>query len=165
MKSKNVLCGLAIAVVLQLGMLAGSAQTNIYLFSGSKTNITLNPGTYIITAYGATGGSYYGSCGRLAVGNAGRFCPDQHIPVQRVEDEYHSEPGHLHHHGLRRYGRLLLRVLRSSCSWECWPVLPRPTYTCSAGRRRISLCRPALTSSRPTALRAATARSMAASEP
>jgi hypothetical protein len=37
-------------------MLAGSAQTNIYLFSGSKTNITLNPGTYIITAYGAPGG-------------------------------------------------------------------------------------------------------------
>jgi len=56
MKSKNVLCGLTIAVVLQLGMLAGSAQTNIYLFSGSETNITLNPGTYIITVYGAVGG-------------------------------------------------------------------------------------------------------------
>ena len=56
MKSKNALCGLAIAVVLQLGMLAGSAQTNIYLFSGSETNITLPPGTYIITAYGAPGG-------------------------------------------------------------------------------------------------------------
>ncbi len=56
MKSKNVLCGLAIAVVLQLGMLPGSAQTNIYLFSGSETNITLPPGTYIITAYGAPGG-------------------------------------------------------------------------------------------------------------
>jgi hypothetical protein len=38
---------------LQLGVLAGSAQTNIYLFSGSVTNITLPPGTYIITAYGA----------------------------------------------------------------------------------------------------------------
>src|ERR1039457_5193452 len=48
--------GLAIAVALQLGMLAGSAQTNIYLFSRSKTNITLPPGTYIITAYGALGG-------------------------------------------------------------------------------------------------------------
>jgi hypothetical protein len=57
MNSKNVLCGLAIAVVLQLGMLAGSAQTNIYLYSGSETNITLPPGTYIITAYGAVGGS------------------------------------------------------------------------------------------------------------
>ena len=58
MKSKNILCGLSIAVVLQLGILAGSAQTNIYLFSGSETNITLPPGTYIITAYGAEGGEY-----------------------------------------------------------------------------------------------------------
>jgi hypothetical protein len=55
MKSKNVLCGLSMAVVLHFGVLAGSAQTNIYLFSGSETNITLNPGTYIITAYGAPG--------------------------------------------------------------------------------------------------------------
>jgi hypothetical protein len=55
MKSKKILCGLAIAVVLQLGLLAGSAQTNLYLFSGSKTNITLPPGTYIITTYGAPG--------------------------------------------------------------------------------------------------------------
>ena len=47
MKSKDVLCGLAIAVFLQLGVLAASAQTNIYLFSGPETNITLNPGTYI----------------------------------------------------------------------------------------------------------------------
>src|SRR5580692_6455460 len=45
-----------VAVVLQLGMQAGSAQTNIYLFSGAETNITLPPGTYIITAYGAPGG-------------------------------------------------------------------------------------------------------------
>ena len=58
MKSKNVVCGLAMAVVLQLGMLAGSAQTNIYFYSGSETNITLPPGTYIITAYGAEGGEY-----------------------------------------------------------------------------------------------------------
>jgi hypothetical protein len=56
MKSKNALCGLFMAVVLQLGMLAGSAQTNKYLFSGAETNITLPPGTYIITAYGAPGG-------------------------------------------------------------------------------------------------------------
>jgi len=56
MKSKDVLGGLALAVALQLGMLAGSAQTNIYLFTGSETNITLPPGTYIITAYGAAGG-------------------------------------------------------------------------------------------------------------
>jgi hypothetical protein len=59
MKTKNVLCGLALAVVLQLGLLAGSAQTNLYLFSGSETNITLPPGTYIITAYGAPGGGDY----------------------------------------------------------------------------------------------------------
>jgi hypothetical protein len=57
MKTKNALIGLSIAVALQLGMLAGSAQTNIYLFSWAKTNITLNPGTYIITAYGAMGGN------------------------------------------------------------------------------------------------------------
>jgi hypothetical protein len=44
MKSKNVLCGLAMAVVLQLGVLAVSAQTNIYLYGGSLTNITLKPG-------------------------------------------------------------------------------------------------------------------------
>jgi hypothetical protein len=51
--------GFAMAVGLQLGMLASSAQTNIYLYSGSETNITLPPGTYIITAYGAPGGGYY----------------------------------------------------------------------------------------------------------
>jgi hypothetical protein len=59
MKTKNALCGLAVGVVLHFGVLAGSAQTNIYLFSGSETNITLNPGTYIITAYGARGGFVY----------------------------------------------------------------------------------------------------------
>jgi hypothetical protein len=56
MKSKNTLCGLAMAVVLQLGMLAASAQTYEYLYSGSETKITLNPGTYVVTAYGAPGG-------------------------------------------------------------------------------------------------------------
>jgi hypothetical protein len=55
-KIKNILCGLSMAVVLHFGVLAGSAQTNIYPYSGSETNITLNPGTYIITAYGAQGG-------------------------------------------------------------------------------------------------------------
>jgi hypothetical protein len=59
MKSKNILCGLAMAVVLQLGVLVGSAQTNLYLFSGSETNITLPPGTYIIIAYGASVGTPY----------------------------------------------------------------------------------------------------------
>ena len=56
MKTKKALCGLAIAVILQLGMMAASAQTNLYLFSGTETNITLPPGTYIITACGAPGG-------------------------------------------------------------------------------------------------------------
>ena len=75
MKSKNVLCGLAMAVVLQLGMLAGSAQTNIYLFSGSEANITLPPGTYIITAYGAPGGgsSNTGSYGGLGAEMSAEF--------------------------------------------------------------------------------------------
>ncbi|HEX4121004.1 MAG TPA: hypothetical protein VH619_10340 [Verrucomicrobiae bacterium] len=59
MNSKNALRGLAMSIVLHFGVLAGSAQTNIYLFSGSKTNITLAAGTYIITAYGAPGGSAY----------------------------------------------------------------------------------------------------------
>ena len=56
MKSKNALCGLAIVLALHFGVLAGSAQTNKYLFTGSETNITLNPGAYIISAYGAPGG-------------------------------------------------------------------------------------------------------------
>src|ERR1039457_4821180 len=59
------LSGLAMAVVLQLGMLAGSAQTNKYLFSGWESNITLPPGTYIITAYGAPGGTGSDSNGSL----------------------------------------------------------------------------------------------------
>ena len=55
--SLGVVC--AVALVLQFGVLAGSAQTGIYLFTGSMTTITLNPGTYDITAYGAQGGSAY----------------------------------------------------------------------------------------------------------
>jgi hypothetical protein len=51
-------CGVVFAVsaVLQLGVLGSSGQTNKYLFTGSETNITLNPGLYYITAYGARGG-------------------------------------------------------------------------------------------------------------
>jgi len=56
MKSRNPICGLSAAVVLQLGVLGGSAQTNQYLFSGSERNIILNPGTYDIAAFGAQGG-------------------------------------------------------------------------------------------------------------
>jgi hypothetical protein len=74
MKSKNILSGLSMAVVLHLGVLAGSAQTNIYLFSGSETNITLNPGTYIITAYGAPGGSVTNAAvGGLGAEMSGEF--------------------------------------------------------------------------------------------
>jgi len=54
-------CG--VAGILQFGVLASSAQTNIYLFTGSETNITLNPGRYNIAAYGAQGGSSYGYTG------------------------------------------------------------------------------------------------------
>ena len=51
----------AVAVILQFGVLASSAQTGIYLFTGSETTITLNPGTYDITAYGAQGGDSVGA--------------------------------------------------------------------------------------------------------
>jgi hypothetical protein len=57
MKTKNVLCGLATRVVLQWGMLAGSAQTNQNLYTRTDTNITLPPLTDIITADGAPGAS------------------------------------------------------------------------------------------------------------
>jgi len=44
MKTKNVLCGLALAVVLQLGLLAGSAQNYIYSYTGN--NFTSDSGPY-----------------------------------------------------------------------------------------------------------------------
>ncbi len=65
--SFTVVC--AVALVLQVGVLAGFAQTGIYLFTGSITTITLNPGTYDITAYGAQGGS--GSARVLGVNQGG----------------------------------------------------------------------------------------------
>ena len=72
--SNNALYGLSLAVAMQLGMLAGSAQTNKYLFSGSETNITLNPGTYIITAYGAPGGAnMFGTGGGLGAEMSAEF--------------------------------------------------------------------------------------------
>ena len=64
-------CG--VAGVLQFGVLAGSAQTNIYLFTGSVRNITLNPGLYDITAYGARGGNLGGNSGGLGAKMEGRF--------------------------------------------------------------------------------------------
>ena len=39
----------------------GDGEQPAYLFSGSETIIILNPGTYIITAYGAPGGNGYNS--------------------------------------------------------------------------------------------------------
>ena len=65
MTPKNSLRVLNVAVVLQLGVLASSAQTNNYLFTGSQTNITLNRGTYAITAYGGAGayGPNFGGAG------------------------------------------------------------------------------------------------------
>jgi hypothetical protein len=56
----------AIAVTLQFGVRAALAQTGIYLYSGSIKTITLNPGTYDITTYGAQGGrGEYGADGGL----------------------------------------------------------------------------------------------------
>ena len=46
-RSFAVIC--AAAAVLRLTLLAGSAQTGDYLFSGSEQTITLNPGLYDIT--------------------------------------------------------------------------------------------------------------------
>src|ERR1035441_4845075 len=54
-QSFGVVC--TVAVFLQFGVLAGYAQTGQYLFTGSETTITLNPGLYYITAYGAQGGT------------------------------------------------------------------------------------------------------------
>ena len=48
------------------------SYTNRYLFTGSETNITLNPGAYNITAYGAQGGGYSGYNGGLGR-NGGRI--------------------------------------------------------------------------------------------
>ena len=44
MKTKNALCGLVMAVVLHLGVLAGSAQTYIYTYTGN--NFTSASGPY-----------------------------------------------------------------------------------------------------------------------
>jgi hypothetical protein len=63
---------LPIAVVLQFGVLTGSAQS--YIFTGSETTITLNPGTYNITAFGAQGGgSYFAESGGLGAEMEAQF--------------------------------------------------------------------------------------------
>jgi hypothetical protein len=57
--------GMVVAILL-LGVLASFGQTGIYLFTGSMTTITLNPGLYDITAFGAQGAnSYNGGSGGL----------------------------------------------------------------------------------------------------
>ena len=56
LKTKNNILCFLVAVALLLEVLACSAQTGAYLFTGSETNITLGPGTYNIIAYGAQGG-------------------------------------------------------------------------------------------------------------
>lgn len=64
-------CGFA--VVLQFVTLVSSAQTNIYLSYGYVTNITLNPGLYDITAYGARGGKDVSHHGGFGAKMKGRF--------------------------------------------------------------------------------------------
>jgi len=44
-------------ILLLIGVLASFAQSSIYTYTGSETNISLNPGTYYITVYGAQGGT------------------------------------------------------------------------------------------------------------
>jgi hypothetical protein len=58
-----------VAVTLWFGVVASFAQTGQYLFTGSMTTITLNPGTYDITAYGAQGG--YGGGGEYGATSSG----------------------------------------------------------------------------------------------
>ena len=70
----NIGHGLQIAAVLQLGALAGSAQS--YTYSGSETVINLIPGYYNITAYGAQGGTGsipYNTAGGLGAEMSGDF--------------------------------------------------------------------------------------------
>jgi hypothetical protein len=75
MKSKKTGRIVAVAVTMQFGILASSAQTGEYLFTGSETTVNLNPGTYDITAYGAQGGAgfgnYYGVSGGGRLGGLG----------------------------------------------------------------------------------------------
>ncbi len=63
-----------LAIVLHVGTPSVFAQTHIYLFTGSETNITLPPGTYTITAFGATGGTgVEGAQGGLGAEMEGQF--------------------------------------------------------------------------------------------
>lgn len=83
----SVVC--TVAVIFLFGVLASYAQTGIYLYTGSERIITLNPGSYYINAYGATGDPGSGGLGAemeaqftfattvnltILVGGAGSYC-------------------------------------------------------------------------------------------
>jgi uncharacterized repeat protein (TIGR03803 family) len=75
MKSKNVLCGLAIAVVWQLGMLAGSAQsgavfTSLYSFGGTNDGVNDSANPYARLVQGSDG-YFYGTTGLGGTNHAG----------------------------------------------------------------------------------------------
>lgn len=63
----------AVAVALVLGVRAASAQTGAYEYSGAEQTITLGPGLYDITAYGADGGKVYVISGMLPFEDVGGF--------------------------------------------------------------------------------------------
>jgi hypothetical protein len=73
----STLC--TVVVKLVFGVLSVSAQTGTFLFTGSEVTITLNPGAYDITAYGAQGGTSYladgsfGASGGLGAELEGQF--------------------------------------------------------------------------------------------
>ncbi|MFA6546430.1 MAG: hypothetical protein WCS99_18580, partial [Limisphaerales bacterium] len=52
---------------------SGSATTNRYLYTGALTNVTLPPGTYNITAYGAQGGGFNSPNGGLGAEMSAQF--------------------------------------------------------------------------------------------
>jgi hypothetical protein len=63
---------LSVAAIAGLSM-ACHAQAGDYLYSGSETTITLNPGTYDIAAYGAQGGFGYTRAGGLGAEMEAQF--------------------------------------------------------------------------------------------
>ena len=85
---------LPIAVILQLGVIASSAQTGIYLFTGAETIITLNPGVYDITAYGAQGGS--GSALVLGFNYGGLGADTAQLKVIANQTEEHIQEDESH---------------------------------------------------------------------
>jgi Glycine rich protein len=64
-------CGFLGAIVVLCGILSSSAQTGSYMFTGSETTVTLNPGLYDITAYGAQGGTTATNFGSIGIGGLG----------------------------------------------------------------------------------------------